>query len=60
MDDREPVEIGFRGGQAAVREIRGVDLETANRDRLPAPIAAMTCRARGLIDLLPAPPGSIY
>ena len=32
-----------------------IDVEAANRDGLAAPVAAMTRRARGLINLLPAP-----
>ena len=53
MDNRHPIEIGLRGRQAAARKIRRVDIEAANRDGLATPVAAMTGRARGLVNLLP-------
>ena len=59
MDNRQPIEIGLWGRQAAVREVRRIDVEAANRDGLATPVAAMTGRARSLVNLLPAPPASV-
>src|SRR5688572_391241 len=53
MDDREPVEIRLCRRQAAVSEIRRIDVEAADPDRLAASIGPMTRRARRLVELLP-------
>ena len=58
VDDRRPVEIGLRRGQVAIREIGGLGLEPANRDRLPTAVSAVARDARGVVQLLPAEAGA--
>ena len=59
MNHRVPIQIGFRRGETAVREVGRLDLEASNGEGLATPIGGVTRRACGLVQLLAVQAGAI-